>query len=317
MKRRLEHLIVDVRVQTHTQDYSSTEGISDDTMAHYFRYASKALRGLIYGAGLNEFIATHTMDTVASQEAYSLPAYTFLNTNIISVAYKYGTGSGDYKKLEKASLHLRDSSYEGTPLRYIQHDNQILLNPIPASATTDGIRITYEQRTPDLDIRRGKIKSVASPLTTITLDLVPTLTKDSGIVAAGATVLTTSDYITVVDKDGTVLMPIIPIDSYSTTTGVITLTSGFTAGDDDTSPVGAYVVNGDYASSHSSFPDFCEGYLLAYVKYLVYRHNGHPDVYLAEREVAQQATLIIEVFGESNRDIQFINIIDIDNTLLG
>jgi hypothetical protein len=317
MKRRLDHLILDIRNQTHTQDFSSTEGIPNDTMVHFFRYANKALRGLIYGGGFDEYIATTTTDIVSSQEAYSLPSDSFLKTNVISVEYKYGQESGDYRKLDRASLHLRDTTYDGTPLRYIQHDNQILINPPPASAVTDGLRITYEHRLPDLDIRRGIISSTTgNPITAITLDLTPSLTKDSGIVTAGASVLTTADYITIVDKDGTVLMDDIPIDNYDTSTGIITITSGFTPDTGETSPAGAYVVEGDYASTHSSFPDFCEMYLISYVKYLVYRHNGHPDLPYAEREMKEQSLLIIEVFGESNKDINYIGIIDRDHRLL-
>lgn len=317
MKKRLERLIQDVRDQTHTQDFSSTEGITNDNMVRYFNYASKVLRGLIYGAGFDQWISTENVDIVAAQESYSIPTRSYVGTNVLNVEYKYGNDTGEYRKLHRATLHNRDTTYQGTPLEYIQHGSNILINPIPGSSITNGLRITYEPRIRDVDIRRGQIQSTSgSPITSITLDLTPSLDKDSGLTTAATDELDDADYICIVDRDGNILMDDIPIDDYDSSTGVITITSGFTPDAGETSPVGAYVVVGDYASSHPDFPDFCEPYLINYVKYMVLRHNGHPDVYLAQQELLSQQELIIDVFSQANDDIQNIGIIDQDHNLM-
>jgi hypothetical protein len=318
LMRRLELLIEEVREQTATQDFAvdGSTGIPDSIMVQYFNYGQMALRAIIYGSGQDQWVKTSLIDTVANQEAYSVPSDSFLGTNLLSVEYKYGSDAGDYRKLDRRSIHLRDTTYTGTPLSYVQHGNSVLINPTPSTATTDGLRITYENVLRHVDIRRGIIASTAgSPITSITLDLTPSLAKDSGLVQAGTNILNKVDFISIVDRDGVILMDDIPIDSYDTATGVITITSGFTPGASETSPVGAYIVAGAYASSVSEFPDFCEPYLVAHAKYLVRRHMGHPDTYEAKNEMERWGEAVSDTFAMMNDDIKYIHMIDRDRTL--
>src|SRR3990167_2670046 len=147
---RLDILIERVRRYTAAQSYtdagllSGQIGVQTQTLVDLFNEAQHALHGVIYANAPNLFVKTDTQNVVANQEAYTLPTDAFLGVNVVSVEYKYGSGSGDYLKLPKRDLHSRYTLSTSTPTGYIQHNKQILLNPLPSQAVTNGLRITYE-----------------------------------------------------------------------------------------------------------------------------------------------------------------------------
>lgn len=306
---RLERLIKKIRAQTHTEDYSSTEGISDETLVTFFNDAQKTLRALIDKSAPETFIKTSTINLVASQEEYSLPVDSLVGVNVFSVAYKYGSDS-EYTRLRQVRVLERDSDVTGTPERYVYAGNKIWVNPLPSSSVAAGLRVTYGERLRDVDIRRGVVDSVDSPLTTISCDLTPTKTKDAGVPAAGAIELIDTDFVCIVDKDGEMVAEGVEIDSYNTTSGVISVAASYTLPVGTVISAGDYVVVGDYTSTHSEFPDFCIPYLMAYVKLAIYKDIGHQDISSAASELQEQAAIITSVFESANTDITEIPQID-------
>lgn len=274
--RRLELLIKEIRRSTDNED---TSGISDLDIVQYLNDAQDRIQSRITSQFPNVFLTNSTIDLVASQENYSLPSDIYLGTRIVNLEFLYTETALEYAQLTSKTLADRYTASESSfPAFYIRRDNEILINPIPQTARTAGLRLTYQHKLRTLDIRRGEITSATLTGTTLDsmqLDLTPTLTKDAGVVSAGSDVLNSIDYISVVDRDGVNILKHIPIDSYNTTTGVLTVTSGFTTSVLAAAFAGAYVVGGTNATSHSDLYDVCERYLVVYSKLKVFERDGN------------------------------------------
>lgn len=305
---RLERLITTLRNQTHSTDYDESNGVLDATIIQYFNDAHQNLRGIVFGTGPDQYLKTALINTVAGTESYPLPDDSFLGSSVVSVEYKYGTDTGQYARMSKKSLHTRHSADRGTPSSYIPFATGLLLSPVPDKSVVGGLRITYEPLLSTLDIRRGVVASCSISndlLVSITCDLSPSLSKDVAVPTAGAIELVATDFISVVDRDGVILLSEIPVDSYDTVTGVITISGPFDLTSAEAAvqiPSGSYVVSGRYASSHSPFPDFCTSFLIAYAKYLVCREIGNADQISAQADIQALAQVITETFSNLNID---------------
>lgn len=278
--RRLELLIKEVRRATENENASTTSGITDEELANYFNDAQTRLQARITAQHPRMFLAQSLISLVASTEVYGLPADIFLGSRIELLEWKFGSGTNDYEGIAHKALHERDTSYTSAgPYFYIRRDDDILINPVPSAALTDGLRLTYQKKLRDVDIRRGKIASAAKTgnvLDTITLsDPTTLLNKDKELKTASDAVLQSIDYICVVDKDGVSVLDQIPIDDYNKTTRVITVSASFSTTVAAATFVGAYVVGGKVATSHSDLKDVCERYLVSYVTFKVLRRDSN------------------------------------------
>lgn len=302
---RLDILVERIRRYTATQSFTdagalgSQVGVQTQMIVDLFNEANHALHGIIYGNAPALYIKTATIDIASDTEEYTLPTDAFLGVNVLSVEYKYGDGSGDYYKIRKRDIHMRDTVITGEPQYYIQHNNRILLNPIPSTTKTAGIRVTYESQQPEVDVRRGTITAVdnATNPTSITIG---TKSQADIAFAAGAA----PEYITVVDKDGAQQMRNIAVSAYNSGTGVLTVSVSADAG--ESVSVGDYVVVGDNSSSHFQYPDFCEAFLTTYVKHSIFELLGHPSAATAARQLVSHQSLIMDVFADFNADIMEI-----------
>lgn len=302
---RLDILVERIRRYTATQSFTdsgvlgSQIGVQTQMIVDLFNEANHALHGTIYGNAPALYIKTATIDISADTESYTLPTDAFLGVNVLSVEYKYGDGSGDYYKLRKKDIHMRDTVITGEPQYYIQHNNRILLNPIPATAKTDGIRVTYEAQQPEVDVRRGKVSAVDNATN-------PTSITVTGFGAATTAFEGSADpeYITVVDKDGNQQMRNIAVSAFDSGTGVFTCSVSAEAG--ESVAVDDYVVIGDNSSSHFQYPDFCEAFLTTYVKFNIFELLGHPSAGTAARQLVTQEALVKDVFADFNADIMEI-----------
>lgn len=299
---RTDLLVDRVRRLTHEQSYtdsatlSSQRGVQTQTIVEYLNEGQRALHGAIYGTAREVFVKEGTIDVVSGTEAYDLPSDAFLGGGLVSVHYKYGSGSGEYRRLPQRVLSQRDTRSNGTPAYYIQKYDAILLNPIPQESTTNGLRLIYDYKLPDVDVRRGKVSAVddgANP-TSITVT-----NKDLLDVALTAT--NAPEYITVVDANGVQQMKAIPVSSYNSSTGVITLGS-FTPGATEAVAVNDYVVIGADATTHSQYADFCENFIVAYAVYHILDWRGHPGAPAAAQRLLAASDMIIDTFSDYNAD---------------
>ena len=312
---RLDVLINRIRRYTHTHKYSdsatltSQRGVQTQTFVDLANEAQHVLRGMIHRAGGDLYTTETLIDLVANQEDYTLPADAFLGVNVVSVEYLYGS-SGKYRKLEQTSVHRRDTAFSGTPQRYVHRNNQILINPKPSSAKTDGLRVTYEYKLPELDIRRGAISAVDDGDNPTSITIATSTAADiafSGDLQA--------EYLSVVDKNGNQIMTRIPMTSYDTGTGVLTLDSFTPLSTSSTITTSHYVVAGFDASSHSEYPDFCEAFITEYIKHGVLSLLKDPELVASERKLAGLAQHVEEAFSLYNADLQQIELYDQDRNL--
>lgn len=314
---RLDVLINRLRRYTHTHRYSdavslsSQRGIQTQTFIDLANEAQNVVRGIAHRSGGDLYTTQTTIDLVASQEAYTLPADAFLGVNVVSVEYLVDTTT-KYRKIPYKSIHLRNTSVTGVPQSYVHRSNQILVNPIPIASKTNGLRVTYEYKFPDLDIRRGAITAVddGDAPTSITI-----ATSTSADVAFSGDLK--AEYLTVVDKYGTRIMTKIPLSSYDTSTGVLTLDSFTPDSGSGTITTDHYVVAGYNATSHSVLPDFCEAYITEFMKHGVLSILKDPELVASERKLGALEVQLMESFCLYNADIQNIEILDPDRYLPG
>lgn len=315
MAERTDRLVDQIRRRTYNQSFtdsatlSAQRGVQTQTIVEYLNEAQRTLRGLIYSVAPQVFIKTGNISTVVDQEAYSLPTDSFLGGQVLNVEYKYSDSDNDYRKLKQKTVHSRNSRSTGDPQTYIHFYNTILLNPIPSTARTNGIRVTYEFQIPDLDVRRAKVSSVddGSNPTSITVT-------DNTFLDLAFGGSNDPEYISVVDKDGVQQMVDIPVTSYNSSSGVLTLGS-FTPDSGEEIAANDYIVIGHNASTHSSFPDVCESYLVEYVRRELLEHKGHPLSRDASVKLQSLADQIVDMFADYNTDIYRILELDPERSL--
>lgn len=311
---RLDVLLERIRRYTYNQQFTdagalgSQIGLQTQTLVDLFNEAHTSLRGIIYNNAPSVFMKTTNIDLVADQESYTLPSDGLLGGNVISVEYKYGDASGDYTKLDQANIHQRASNQTGTPQRYIHLDNTILVNPVPTSAKTDGLRVTYEYRVRDIDVRRGKVSAVDDANNPTSITITDKSHMDVAMAAGAA-----PEYISVVDKDGVAKMDNIHVSAYDSGTGVLTVS--VSASSTESVAVNDYVVLGKTASSHSDYPDFCEPYLTEYVKASVMELDGHPLAGASNQKLRQYGLMVADAYADYNIDINYIAEIDEDRQI--
>lgn len=309
MPRRVDLLVDQVRRATDNEDFTSTTGINDEEVVQYINDAQDKLQALISNQHSDVFLTQGTIDLVKGTEVYSLPSDTYLDNRIVMVEYKYGAGAGEYRKLKQRPLDYRYTVSEGEPSYYIRRAGQLLVNPIPNQTKTDGLRITYQKRLKDLDIRRAKITSASltgTTLDTLTLNLTSSLTKDGSLQASGESVFNSVDYISVIDRDGTTVLEEIPIDSYDESTGIITVTSGFTTTVLAAAFVDQYIVMGKTATTHTELPDMCERFLIAYAAWKLLKRDASVEGDEQESELISMGRDIVNAFGNIDNDIDEI-----------
>ena len=285
--RRTELLLESIKRQVESQIDSSGGGISDEEILDHLNSAQFGLYSEIVQSVPDILLVDSFINLVANQESYDLPTDIHLGTAIKSVWYKFGSDAGEYTKIPSNIEFNRDTSYTADfPAFYIRKDNKILINPIPQSALTSGLRLSYQKKVRRLDIRRGRISAISksgSTLSTLSINLTPSLGKDGNTTVAARNMLNKCDKICVVNKAGRAVLNNIPVDAYNSSTGVLTIgttdadaafTTTFTSPDF----VNNYIVIGEYSTTHGDFPDeTVERYLVAYSTMCLLRRQGNPD----------------------------------------
>ena len=280
--RRVEDLIDEIRKATENELPTAGDvtlgGLTDESIVHLLNRSQERLFSRLMLKYPTNFIKIASQNVTNGTEAYTLGTDNFLDSQIISVEWMYND-STDFKRLGKATFHSRYTDTNGDPLWYIVQNNTILLNPIPDETKTNGLRITYYRMPRTIDKRRGYITTATKSGTTLTsltmADPSTLLAKDADLDVAGNAVLTEVDYICIVDKDGASILDGIAVDSYNTSTRVLTMSSGVTTAIAAATLQNNYIVMGKSATSHSEFPENYERYLTAYVEQAILRRDGN------------------------------------------
>lgn len=270
--RRLEELIADARSLSYTEDYSSTEGWNDDTLARIFNMGLSHIYQAVTTISNPGNIEEASIDVVAGQEEYDIPIDVMMAVRIVDVRFIWGEASWQFVTLRQGTIADRYSYPTNIPDMYCIRNGKILLTPVPSVSKTGALVINYQKRMRDLDIRRGELDSIdTDPSVTLTLTF-PTNSKKLARMKENAKALDMVDYCCLVNSDGEPVVSAIPIESYSTSTYVITCpdTYAFTAAEeaaiDEYLDAGTplYVVSGRYSSTHSQLDMECEKCLVDY-----------------------------------------------------
>jgi hypothetical protein len=305
--KRTEHLVRQIRRQTDNVQFGEDDGITTEELIQYINDAQRNLQAAIIRTHKNAFVEIAYEDSVSGQDEYSLPSAAWLGSGLILVEYSDTGQEKDFRPLDKVE-YIENRKSEGTPIQYAVRKNRVALDPIPRSNITGGIRIIYNQRVPDVDIRRSKVTTATlngagTEMTALTLDFTYSAWDD----AAWAD---EDDFLCIVDEAGTIKMASIAYTAINPTTGVVTLAGNHVLQPGESISAGDYVVRGLWASTHSHLPDEAETYLIKYANWEAYSRDSSDDQAPASEKMAMIRKQIIDSYETYNDDIHQIPIIN-------
>lgn len=317
MSRYVSYLIDDVRESTENTDFSDTIGIKNSEFLRYLNDGQKRIQNLIVQKHPSVFLAEKTYTIVANQEAYTLPNDAFMGNKVTQVEYSYNSSGNNYfYPLRPGSLFERVRGTGGfalnRPEKYIRKSGQVLLVPPPTSNNGQLI-VTYVQRLPKLDLRRGSVSSVTLDSSTNTISA---LTLDVSTDSVDSTELDKFTRVSFVDEEGNIKMSNVKVTNINASTGVVTVDASFSYQTGETIESGNYIVAGDYASTHVMLDDLVERYLIAYATFKILQRDSN----LSDLSTQQQVLLamedeIVEAYAEISDDIiEIPEIISDDDT---
>lgn len=302
--RKLETLITASRRATENQEYNDTSGIQDEEFIQYLNDGQEEIQALINQSFPHILMRVKEMSVSAGQESYQIPADVYLGTRLDFVEFTQSGNPTNYYPLKKGSVKERLNGIQTDPSFYIRNGNLIYLEPTPQTSGSK-IRLTYQKVIPILDIIRATVESV----TLDTVNRTITALKLDDTVSMDTTALVEQNYMTVVDKYGTVKMQGIPVTSISSS-GVVTLDAGFVYESGESISPGDYVCRGKYSSNYSSLPDVTEKYLLEYCNTRILVRDSSSDADSVAQLLAKIQTTIQTAFAEPDNDPDYVPILD-------
>lgn len=299
--RAIDQLITASRRATGNTDYTSTAGVQDEEFIQALNDAQEEIHSIINVLFPTILMAEKYVDVSIGEETYAIPSDCYMGTRIDNISYSPSGQDQDYYVIRKGSLKERIDGVNGNPSFYLRQGANLLIQPPPQQGGK--LRVVYQKAIPYLDIRRGTVQAVTLGTNTIT-----SLTLDpSGL---DASELLEQNYITIVDKYGAVKMKDIPVDAIDTSTGVVTVSAGFTFQSGETIPVGAFALRGKNSSTNSQLPDVCEKYLLEYCNMRIFVRDSSTDQAEIAALMAKIEGTLKQAFSEPDNDPDRIPIID-------
>jgi hypothetical protein len=300
--RRVDLLISASRKATENQEFTATAGIQDEEFLEYLNNGQEEIHSVLQSTFPGIITAYKEDHAVVNQEAYPMPRDLYLGTRIDMIEYSCSGLPTDYYLLKKGQLKERLNTQAGNPAFYIRRGDEILIQPKPQQSGK--IRWSYQRSIPKLDVRRATVLAVTLGTNTITsLTLNPAVLLD-------ADALLEQGKITIVDQNGVVKMRDIPIDAIDQSTGVVTISAGFTFQNGETISAGNFACRGGFSSTNSQLPELTEKYLLEYCNARILIRDSQTDA----AEVGQillkvQETLRL-AYAEPDNDPDRIPLLD-------
>lgn len=295
-KRRTEALIARIRretgnLDTDGNDFATSNGIGDGEIVEYLNDAVAALEAAILQSHPQGMAREEKLiDIVANQESYDIPLAAVEESGIVAVYYSPTGNTTDFYPLDQALESERSTQFTGEPDQYIRSGRKILLNPIPQTSVTGGLRVKYVRRAPRLSKRYG-------PITAVTVNT-STRVVTSVTIADSAQFNSTYDYINVVDFYGTMKMANLPVAS-----GTFTILSGHVYEVGESIAIGDYITYGAYTSTHHSFPESVERFLVASAKRDIYERDNNENSAKEDKKAKEYLEDIKENWADLSEDI--------------
>lgn len=302
--RRIDLLIDEARQETDNTLFTDETGIQQSEFLRWANSAQTRILSLIQQAHPDLFQRQSEIDAVVNQEEYDIPSKTFLGTRVQMVEYSKTGQARDYYPLKKGNLHERVNGPSGDPAFYIRFSKKVLVQPKPQNGGK--FRLITQLALPRLDIRRATVLSAVLDGTTKTitsLNFDPSLNIDQEEIQ-------NEGYICIVDKDGNLLMEAIPVDAIDMTTGLVTVSSGFTYQTGETIPAGSFAVLGQYSSTHSDLPDVAERYVVDFMCWKLEKRDANSASQEINQELKEQEQDIVDSFGLPDDDVSYVPILD-------
>lgn len=305
MSRYISYLIDDVRQSTENTDFSDTIGIKDAEFLRYLNDGQKRIQNLIVQKHPSVFLVEKTYSIVSGQEAYTLPNDAFMGNKVTQVEYSYNsTGNEYFYPLRPGSLFERVRGTSGyslnRPEKYIRKSGKILLVPPPTTGSGQLI-ITYVQRLPKLDLRRGSVASVTLDSSSNTI---PALALNVSTDSVDSTELSKFTRVSFVDEEGNVKMSNVKVTEINASTGLVTVDPSFNYQNGETISVGNYIVAGNYSSTHVMLDDLVERYLIAYATFkILQRDSNLTDLSTQQEVLVAMEEEIVMAYSEISDDI--------------
>lgn len=297
--RKVDFLIDQVRRQTENENEDS---IIDAEILQYLNDAHERLHSTITARHPRVFVKEKEYDLSAGVSEYALPSDAFIGNKVLNVEYSHTGNIDDYYPLEPITLKER-TNFEGYPTNYIRRTGKIILDPIPQSGSGK-VRVNYVQRAIHMDLRRGEVDIVT--LDTSTRGVTSLVLSTSSNVIIDSDAVADAEYICVVNRRGELKMLNIPVDDIDTSTGVVTISPGFTYVAGESISSGDFIVVGEDTSTHSQLPRTCERYLLAYAAWKLLKRDSSADFSEQQQELLGMEDDIINSFSDVDEDYQRI-----------
>jgi len=291
---RNDVLIKEARIAAQEVDFDDEEehGISDEFMLSALADASNFIHLYLVNERIEAF-SSYKEISVAGAEYVTAPWDLFSDNLIYEVWYSETGDDGTFRY--PLELMYSRSSYliSGVPEQYKPENGLIYFDIKPISGK---IRVRYERAIDDPDLRRGKIVSVTGSLPSITAITIDVSGSDGGFYG-DSDWETLPEYISINDKDGNVLMRNVPVASFDASSGEITLDT-FTAEDEETCPVDAWVCFGGNSTTHIKLPRVSKTFFKEYIKAVVFEGRSQDDIQTANPRMATFLEQIAEVYSQ-------------------
>lgn len=248
---RVEHLIDRIRRKSKNTNYGDNHGISQRLAQDIANEALKEVWRAVVLKKTSSFLKAQDYDIVSGTASYALPTRLFLEHEIAEVHYSQTGNDDDFYALNPGSIEDREQ-FSGTPDKWIEIDGAIHLSPTPNQNITGGLRVYYRERMPWLSIRHGVTNTSGTVFNTSSLVFTTGPAFDSATTPFEPEDADDLDWLCIVDKDGAMKVRNIRITAINSTTGAITVASGWTGTSSDTAIItGYYYLSGKDAASYS------------------------------------------------------------------
>lgn len=273
-------LVDRVRRETGNTDYIyGSYGLGVRYFLDKLNDAQERLQSLVSAIDRSFFETTQVINLVALTNSYALNGQCLTGQHVAFVEFSDSGDDDDYKPLVEMSplefTYEEDDFIQG----YYIRNNKIVLSPTPMSSTGK-IRVIYLKSWNTLSTRIGKIST--NNATTITLNASPNPSTELVFAEDGTTF--DMDYLTVVDDNGVVLNSSISTTGYTTATRIFNASVGAGV----TLTVGAWVIAGQYATTHTQFPSNWDRYLISYAKRMILAGEDGSDTFDPEDKMFQR-----------------------------
>lgn len=308
-EHRADHIIRTARSRSGNKNYSRNQGVQQRDFVQFLNDAQARIYNLILQTRSSLYQKQAFGDTTANSPYVQLPDEDiYLGHNVVAALYSHNGNPINYSPLELRTVR-QEVSVAGYPNSYFLLDDQLVLSPYPSSGVQRAVKLTYQKIIPSLDIRRATIEDTDINLGVYKLLLTAgTFLDESVDDLTGGWV----DYVTAVDRDGTVTLAGMRAISYDTATRYLTveLPATMTNQEFNDATIDNYLVFGKNATTNSQLPEICERYLTEYTVMRAQMGDGNKESVDTSPILMAIEKEIVDAIEELEEDIYTIPIVD-------